>query len=50
MDNIINNLKPSFSYIKAGKIFRISNGYGIDNIEFDPRREYIELAFYLKDE
>jgi hypothetical protein len=50
MDNIINVLKPSFSNIKAGEIFRNTTGYVMENIEFDTRNEYMELAFDLKEQ
>jgi hypothetical protein len=49
IDFIVDSFKPSISNIKVGEMFRNATGYGIENIEFDTRNEYMELAFDLKD-
>lgn len=44
---IVDAFKPSFSDIKAGEMFKNATGYGIEGIEFDTRKEHMELAFNI---
>lgn len=50
MDSIVDSFRPSISNIKAGEMIKNMTGFEVDNIEFDTRKEHMELAFDLIDQ
>lgn len=49
-DNILDSFRPSISNINAGEMIKNMTGFGVDNIEFDTRKEHMELAFDIVDQ
>lgn len=44
LDFIVDSFRPKISNIKFGEMVRNATGFGVENIEFDTRKEHMELA------